>query len=129
MLDHVSLQVDDVAASRAFYRVLLAPLGLLPLDVGPAVGFEGASGAPFWIGPAAGRGRREVHLAFRADDRRTVDAFFQAARQLHAEVLHRPRVFPEYGPHYYACFVRDPDGHNVEAVCRAGGDDAAGTPR
>ncbi len=118
MIDHVTLQVSDVAVSRAFYQPLLAPLGLAPLDTGgPAVGFSAGGRAPFWLGPARSAERRELHIAFSAPDRRTVDAFHRAAIGIGAEILNAPRVFPEYHLSYYACFVRDPDGHNIEAVC------------
>ena len=87
-------------------------------DFGEAIGF-GTEGHPdFWIGEqATGNGFRESHIAFTAEDRASVDAFFAAATALGAEVLHQPRVWPEYHPTYYGAFVRDPDGHNVEAVC------------
>jgi catechol 2,3-dioxygenase-like lactoylglutathione lyase family enzyme len=118
MIDHVSLQVDDVANSTAFYEALLAPLGLAPaFNDGEAVGFSDGVHAPLWLSPTRGTGNRELHLAFDALERHQVDAFFQAALGLGAEVLHAPREFPEYHPGYFACFVRDPDGHNVEAVC------------
>jgi catechol 2,3-dioxygenase-like lactoylglutathione lyase family enzyme len=118
MIDHISLQVTDVPASRAFYEALLAPLDLRPFDAGGAVGFLHEDRAPFWLGPAERDERRELHIAFTAADRATVRAFHQAALGIGAEILHAPRVFPEYDPDYYGCFVRDPDGHNVEAVCR-----------
>jgi predicted lactoylglutathione lyase len=62
---------------------------------------------------------REVHLAFTAPDRAAVDAFFAIAVERGAEVLHEPRVWPEYHQNYYGAFVRDPDGHNIEAVCHS----------
>lgn len=119
MIDHVSLQVSDVAASRVFYERLLAPLGLHPFDVGAAVGFSDGSRACFWLSPAQRGAERELHLAFAALDRATVEEFGAATRSIGAEILHEARVFPEYGPDYYGCFVRDPDGHNIEAVCRS----------
>ncbi len=120
MIDHLSLQVADVARSRAFYEVLLAPLGLRAAYTdGPAVGFADEQGAPFWILPAARDADRELHFAFSAATRAVVRAFGEAASTLGAEILHEPRLFPEYGTAYFGCFVRDPDGHNVEAVCRA----------
>ena len=66
-----------------------------------------------------GRRFRESHIAFTAPDRAAVRAFFDAAVAPGAEVLHEPRVWPEYHPNYYGAFVRDPDGNNVEAVCHA----------
>ncbi|WP_143653459.1 VOC family protein [Streptosporangium subroseum] len=72
----------------------------------------------FWIGrQSTGDGFRESHIAFTATDRQLVDAFFAAAIGAGAEVLHEPRVRPEYHPDYYGAFVRDPDGNNVEAIC------------
>ena len=60
-------------------------------------------------------------MAFRGRRRDEVDAFHAAAVALGAEVLHAPRVFPEYDADYFAAFIRDPDGHNIEAVCHAPG--------
>jgi catechol 2,3-dioxygenase-like lactoylglutathione lyase family enzyme len=77
------------------------------------------------LGPRrTGEGFRETHIAFAAPDRATVRAFFEAAVGLGAEVLHEPRVRPEYHADYYGAFVRDPDGNNVEAVCHAPGEAA-----
>ena len=119
LIDHLSLQVTDITRSRAFYAALLTPLGLRAAYAdGDAVGFANTSGAPFWIQPAQRGPDRELHFAFSAASRAVVDQFREAARALGAEILHEPRLFPEYGTDYYACFVRDPDGHNVEAVCR-----------
>lgn len=121
MLDHVSIQCADVAASAAFYDAVLAPLGgVRVLDFGEVIGFGAGQKPDFWIGPRqTGEGFRESHLAFSAPDRASVRAFFEAAVALDAEVLHEPRVWPEYHAGYYGAFVRDPDGNNVEAVCRA----------
>ena len=123
MLDHLSIQCADPGASAAFYDAVLAPLGATRvMEFGPVVGF-GAEGKPdFWTGPQdTGEGFRESHIAFAAPDRGAVDAFFAAAVAAGAEVLHEPRAWPEYHPGYYAAFVRDPDGNNVEAVCHRPG--------
>jgi catechol 2,3-dioxygenase-like lactoylglutathione lyase family enzyme len=119
MLDHLSIQCEDPARSAAFYDAVLAPLGGgRVMDFGEVVGFGTAGHPSFWIGPLASAGpNRENHVAFVAADRAAVDAFFAAARSAGAEVLHEPRLWPEYHPHYYGAFVRDPDGNNVEAVC------------
>ncbi|WP_306210955.1 VOC family protein [Actinoplanes sp. RD1] len=117
MLDHVGLQCSDLAASAAFYDAVLAPLGLRRLsDFKVAMGY-GSEHADFWIGALdSGDGFRESHIAFRAESRAAVDAFFAAAVAAGAEVLHAPAIHPEYHPSYYGAFVRDPDGNNVEAV-------------
>ena len=121
IIDHVSIQCADVPASAAFYDAVLAPLGgARVLDFGEVIGFGIPPMPDFWIGPqTTGTGFRESHLAFAASDRATVRAFLDAAVAVGAEVLHDPRVWPEYHPNYYGAFVRDPDGNNVEAVCHA----------
>jgi catechol 2,3-dioxygenase-like lactoylglutathione lyase family enzyme len=119
MLDHVGLQCRDLAASAAFYDRVLAPLGASRLmDFGVAIGYGIPPMPDFWISVFdSGDGFRESHIAFSAADRATVDAFVAAAVEAGAEVLHEPRMWPEYHPGYYGGFVRDPDGNNVEAVC------------
>jgi len=122
VLDHVSMQCADVTASAAFYDAVLAPLGgQRVMDFGEVIGFGQAGKPDFWIGPrATGEGFRESHLAFAAATSADVDAFFAAAVAAGAELLHAPRLWPEYHPGYYGAFVRDPDGNNVEAVCHTG---------
>ncbi|HEY5457367.1 MAG TPA: VOC family protein [Acidothermaceae bacterium] len=119
MIDHLTIQCDDVAASTRFYDAVLTTVGAgRAMDFGDVIGF-GAAGKPvFWIGPrATGDGFREIHIAFSAPTRAAVVAFFDAAVMEGAQVLHEPRLWPEYHPTYYGAFVRDPDGNNVEAVC------------
>jgi catechol 2,3-dioxygenase-like lactoylglutathione lyase family enzyme len=113
------MQCTDMAASAAFYDAVLAPLGCRRvMEHGGAIGYGDSEFPAFWIGPhSTGSGFRETHIAFDAPDRAAVHAFFDAAVALGAEVLHEPRLFPEYHPTYYGAFVRDPDGNNVEAVC------------
>lgn len=119
MLDHLGIQCADVAASAAFYDAVLAPLGAKRLmDFGVAIGYGVPPKPDFWLSRFdSGDGFRESHIAFVAADRATVLAFFNAAVAVGAEVLHAPRVWPEYHPDYFGAFVRDPDGNNVEAVC------------
>lgn len=118
MFDHVTLQVADVAASRVFYELLLSPLGIRPeYTDGDAVGFIGTEAGSFWICPAQGVETRELHLAFSTPDRHIVRAFFAAATQAEMEIIYEPQLFPQYHDSYFAAFVRDPDGHSIEAVC------------
>ncbi|MGO8869935.1 MAG: VOC family protein [Acidimicrobiales bacterium] len=121
MLDHLSIQCDDLAASAAFYDAVLGAVGGVRLmEIGVAIGYGVAPHPSFWIGrQTTGDGFRETHIAFAAPDRPSVDAFFDAAVASGATVLHAPRLWPEYHPDYYGAFVRDPDGNNVEAVCHA----------
>jgi catechol 2,3-dioxygenase-like lactoylglutathione lyase family enzyme len=116
------MQCRDMAASAAFYDAVLAPLGgVRIMDFGEAIGFGVPPMPDFWISATTDEGFRESHIAFTAPDTATVDAFFAAATAAGAEVLHEPRMWPEYHPGYYGAFVRDPDGNNVEAVCHTAG--------
>lgn len=123
MLDHLSVPTRDPAAAAEFYGAVFSPIGMRELmrfprgdGDGVVVGLGGADGNPsFWLGGGPFTG--ELHIAFAAPDRAGVDAVHAAATGLGAEILHAPRVWPEYHPTYYAVFLRDPDGHNVEAVC------------
>jgi catechol 2,3-dioxygenase-like lactoylglutathione lyase family enzyme len=118
MLDHLSIQCADLDASAHFYDTVLAPLGgHRVMDFGATIGY-GTDFPDFWIGVhSTGEGFRESHVAFRAPSRDAVRLFFEAAVSGGAEVLHEPRLWPEYHESYYGAFVRDPDGNNVEAVC------------
>jgi catechol 2,3-dioxygenase-like lactoylglutathione lyase family enzyme len=118
MIDHISIQCADTAASASFYDAVLAPLGgARVMDFGQVIGYGVPPLPVFWIGPrATGEGFRESHIAFAAPDRRAVTAFFDAAVAAGAEMLHEPKVWPEYHANYFGAFVRDPDGNNVEAV-------------
>ena len=120
MLDHAGFPVSDYARSKVFYLQALAPLGYaLIMEVqqdendSPAAGF-GANGKPdLWIGGEAGL-QRPIHIAVAAPNRAAVDAFHRAAL---AAGNGAPGLRPHYHPNYYAAFVLDPDGHNIEAVC------------
>jgi catechol 2,3-dioxygenase-like lactoylglutathione lyase family enzyme len=118
VLDHVGLPAHDVAASRRFYEAALAPLGfavVMEVPGMPGAGF-GLPGKPsFWVQPGAGAGG--IHLAFHAATRDQVDAFYAAALAAGGTDNGAPGVREHYHPTYYAAFVLDPDGNNVEAVC------------
>jgi catechol 2,3-dioxygenase-like lactoylglutathione lyase family enzyme len=118
MLDHLSIQVRDVAAASSFYDAVLAPLGYRRImDFGAVIGY-GDDFPGFWVGLAEANGTGlPPHIAFRAPNRAAVIAFFEAAVATGAEVLHEPRLWPEYHENYFGAFVRDPDGNNVEACC------------
>ena len=123
MIDHLGFSVSDFPRAKASYERALAPLGyVLVKEVTakesgqPAAGF-GSGGKPdFWI---AGEGRLEkpVHVAIVAMDRATVAAFHRAALAAGGKDNGGPGLRPHYHPNYYAAFVLDPDGHNIEAVC------------
>jgi catechol 2,3-dioxygenase-like lactoylglutathione lyase family enzyme len=121
MLDHLSIQCADVPAAARFYDRVLVPLGgARVMDFGTVIGYGHPGKPDFWLGPlTTGEPNREVHIAFVAADRAAVRAFFEAAVAAGGEVLHEPRLWPEYHPNYFGAFVRDPDGNNVEAVCHS----------
>lgn len=118
MIDHVGLNVRDLAAARAFYAEVLEPLGYrIFMEWEEHVGFQAGERSPdFWLygrdDPTAG-----THVCFRAPDRQTVDAFHTAARAAGGQDNGPPGVRPHYHEHYYGAYVLDPDGNNVEAVC------------
>ena len=123
MIDHTGLSVSDFAASRAFFVKALAPLGYKvimefpPEQAGgnPVAGL-GDSHPDLWIlggKPTA----PPVHLAFRARNRATVDAFHKAALAAGGRDNGPPGIRAHYHADYYGAFVLDPDGNNIEAVC------------
>src|SRR5688572_31083676 len=120
MLDHLSLQVVDVDAAATFYTRVFAPCGVRELmrhdsPDGAVVGLCGPDNYPrLWLGPLVDHGVRPVHLAISAPSREAVDEVFAAAREAGAEILHQPRVWPEYHSGYYGVFLRDLDGNNAE---------------
>jgi catechol 2,3-dioxygenase-like lactoylglutathione lyase family enzyme len=117
MLDHIGLTVADAARARAFYDRALAPLGITVMMTGPEHAGYGSQGKPyFWIGTGPSPAGH-VHVAFTTPDRKTVDAFHAAALAAGGRDNGGPGLRPHYHPDYYAAFVLDPDGHNIEAVC------------
>lgn len=115
LFDHVSLPVRDLARSRAFYERALQPFGVRVVESSLGPGFAIDDRGDFWIREqemAAG----SVHIAFAAPDRETVDAFHAAAVEAGGVDNGRPGLRPHYHSGYYAAFVLDPDGNNVEAV-------------
>jgi len=119
MLDHVTIGVRDLARAQAFYDRALKPLGLARLfaDGADFAGYGAGRRAAFWIGRRAGVAAA-VHVAFAARDRATVDAFHEAALAAGGRDNGPPGLRPRYHADYYGAFVLDPDGHNIEAVCR-----------
>jgi catechol 2,3-dioxygenase-like lactoylglutathione lyase family enzyme len=116
MIDHIAIQVTDLDASMAFYGRALAPLGYeLVVHFEQFAGYGVAGKADFWIG--VGKPTDQIHVAFRATGRAEVRAFYAAAIAAGGTDNGAPGIRANYHPSYYGAFVRDPDGHNVEAVC------------
>ena len=117
MLDHIGLRTKKLDALVGFYETCLKPLGYAKLSTyegGAGFGKDGVSS--LWIG-ASKEGPSSVHLAFHSPTRKAVDAFYKAAIEGGAKDNGKPGVRADYGESYYAAFVIDPDGNNIEAVC------------
>jgi catechol 2,3-dioxygenase-like lactoylglutathione lyase family enzyme len=117
MIDHLTLYVSDGERARQFYTAALAPLDYeVVMEFGPNTGF-GVKGKPdFWVAQRDDA-LAPTHVAFRAGDRATVDAFYQAAIAAGGTDNGEPGIREMYHPNYYAAFVHDADGNNIEAVC------------
>ena len=117
-LDHLSVSGRDAAAIARFYEAALAPLGIERVATGDdgSVGFGRDGADDFWVG-AGPQVSGPIHVAFTAPTRAAVDAFHAAALAAGGRDNGAPGLRPEYHEHYYAAFVLDPDGRNVEAVC------------
>jgi catechol 2,3-dioxygenase-like lactoylglutathione lyase family enzyme len=119
MLDHAGFAVREYHASKAFYEKALAPLGiaLIAEPAGEAAGF-GRDGHPFfWIEAQGQPVQGRLHIAFRADDRASVDQFYAAALHAGGTDNGAPGLRELYHSDYYGAYVLDPDGNNIEAVC------------
>ena len=127
MIDHIGIPVSDIEKSRAFYDKALAPLGIKRMmnlgdgDAGPissgyvASGYGDGQHPSFWIDV---KPVYKLHFAFSAENRAIVDEFYKAAIAAGGKDHGGPGLRTHYHKDYYGAFVLDPDGHNVEAVCR-----------
>lgn len=121
MIDHIGIDVSDYQRARRFYSAALTPLGYQVLmEYGETAGF-GADGKPdFWISENQAT-KPTVHVAFQCNQRALVDQFYSAALEAGGRDNGPPGIREDYSPTYYAAFVFDPDGHNIEVVCHASG--------
>jgi len=129
MIDHVSIGVTNIGRMKAFYDAVLAPLGMspvMPVEIAGhlvGVGYGTPARPTFWIqlplnGAPSSFGNG-AHIAFSAETRAAVDAFYLAAVEQGGVEDGAPGLRTEYHPSYYAAFVRDPEGAKIEAVCHA----------
>jgi catechol 2,3-dioxygenase-like lactoylglutathione lyase family enzyme len=115
MFDHVGFNVSDFARSKAFYLAALQPLGMQLMRETEKFAVIGNASGRLCIG-VFGPAATPIHFAFRVDNRPTVHAFHAAAIAAGGRDNGGPGPRPDYRADYYAAFVYDPDGHNVEAV-------------
>ncbi len=118
MFDHIGLRVKDLDASVRFYTVALAPLGYEVTSQDESTAAFGSHGnSSLWLYADAKLAHSLVHLAFTAGSRAAVDAFHREGLKARGRDNGPPGVRRDYSPTYYAAFLIDPDGNNVEAVC------------
>jgi catechol 2,3-dioxygenase-like lactoylglutathione lyase family enzyme len=118
VFDHIGLKVKDIAASIRFYKAALAPLGLVICSQDETSAGIGPEGEPaLWLYADAKAKITGAHVAFRAKDKKAVDRFHAAGLDAGGTDNGKPGVRADYAPTYYAAFLTDPDGHNIEAVC------------
>jgi catechol 2,3-dioxygenase-like lactoylglutathione lyase family enzyme len=119
MYDHIGLQVKDLNSSTRFYSAVLQPLGgiLTGKDTTYAGFGPSKDQSVLWLHVATTKPAGGTHVAFQAFTRAAVDRFHREGLQAGGRDNGAPGVRSDYGPNYYAAFLLDPDGHNVEAVC------------
>ena len=127
MIDHMGITVSDMEKSKAFYLQVLGALGYVLCKNSPSAASFGVReghgksadpGADFWISEGPPMTPR-IHIAFNAASRADVDVFFAAGLAIGRIENGVPGLRAQYHPNYYAAFVLDPDGYNIEAVCHA----------
>lgn len=123
IIDHIGIAVENFERSKTFYLQALAPLGIeLVMEVQGWAGI-GRGGKPeFWFGEQSTKQsgkQNSLHIAFLAENRAQVDAFYEAALAAGGQDNGPPGVREIYHPNYYGAFVFDFDGHNIEAVCHS----------
>jgi len=120
LLDHVVLQVDDLNAIGDWYdQVVSLAGGARTFDTPTLIGYAlPGQPAQLFFSRATDPGGRQTHLALRVEDEATVRRGYEFATAVGSEILHEPRLWPEYAPDYYAVFIRDPAGNNLELKCQ-----------
>jgi catechol 2,3-dioxygenase-like lactoylglutathione lyase family enzyme len=118
MYDHVGLHVKDLNASVDFYNAALTPFGHVLCSRDDSSASFGPKDQPeLWLYREDGAGSCGVHLALRAPERKIVDRFHAQGLKAGGRDNGEPGIREDYSPNYYAAFLIDPDGNNVEAVC------------
>jgi catechol 2,3-dioxygenase-like lactoylglutathione lyase family enzyme len=117
VIDHFTLKVRDLQRAKTFYAKALAPLGYeLLMEFEGTAGLGAKKKPDLWLAQER-EAAQPMHFAFTADSREAVDRFHAAALAAGGKDNGKPGIRADYHPTYYAAFVHDADGHNVEAVC------------
>lgn len=125
MIDHFSILVSDLAKSRSFYQAILAPLNYeIIIEMKSALSFgvlngptkSSDPGGEFWL-TAGSPTQAGLHFAFASQDKNGVDQFHAQGLKIGGAGNGLPGIRPGYHPNYYAAYLLDPDGYNIEAVC------------
>jgi catechol 2,3-dioxygenase-like lactoylglutathione lyase family enzyme len=123
MINHVSIGVRDIAATKRFYDAAFAPLGYKCLSDGESGLGYGRDATAFWMSrtqsPVPADIESGLHFCLDAPTRASVDAFHAAALKAGGRDNGKPGLRADYGDNYYAAFVVDPDGYRLEAYCGA----------
>ena len=120
MIHHISINVSNIAAGKEFYAKALAPLGYTLMSDYPEwslAGFGEAGKADTWIHAPGAPVTTKTHIAYSAPSREAVQAFYDAGLAAGGKDNGAPGIRENYAPNYYAAFLLDPDGNNVEVVC------------
>lgn len=124
MLNHVSIGVRDIGKAQKFYDAVLKPLGYRCLSSNPDSLGYGKDAVAFWVlrvnAPVSPNTESGLHFCFDAPERKSVDAFYEAALNAVGRDNGKPGLREDYGPDYYAAFAVDPDGYRIEAYCAKG---------
>ena len=118
MFDHIGLQVKDLAAAVRFYETVLKPLGFELCSRDETTAGFGPKDAPaLWLYADKKAKPARTHVAFKAETRKAVDTFHAGGTESGGSDNGKPGIRADYAANYYAAFLIDPDGNNVEAVC------------
>lgn len=119
MIDHIGIDVSDYQRAKQFYSAALAPLGYtVAMEFGDSAGLGVSDKPDFWISQGNAI-KPSIHVAFQCAKREQVDKFYAAAIKAGGRDNGPPGIRQDYSPTYYAAFVYDPDGNNIEAVCHS----------
>lgn len=116
---HLMFSVSNVKKSKKFYNPIMKFFGFKGPGTGDMAFYEASDGLTIVLAAAEKKSEvtRNIHFAFSTTNRKQVDKFYELAMAAGGKSEGKPGIRTKYGPNYYAAFVFDPDGNNIEAVC------------